>query len=346
MIYVSIKLSVIVPVYNAEKYITQCIESLLNQSLQECEFIFINDGSQDDSRQIIENYQDLDDRIKLINQENQGVSIARNEGLLVATGEYIGFVDADDFIEKNMYEILYTSAKQSVCDVIISNFVSEIKGNKIITRYPFPIGITLNKDYINLEILPYFLKENNLNTGCNKIYKNKVVRENSIKFPEEVPLGEDGLFNMQFFSFADTMKYLDYSGYFYREVGGSATRNIVGKDYFNRALEVYNMKLPAIYKELIKKEKINKLRSIKLIKSVMSYIHIYFTPSKELSFIKRFRYIENMISNKDVRKALLEGYNELYNTLGRYEKFILNLIKRKSTMGLYCVTAYSRFRNK
>jgi glycosyltransferase involved in cell wall biosynthesis len=243
----SLKVSVIIPVYNAEKYINQCIESLINQTLQECEFIFINDGSKDESQQIIENYQKLDVRIKLINQENQGVSIARNVGLRIAKGEYIGFVDADDFIEKKMYEILYTTAKQNDSDVIISNFESEIEGHKINTKYPFPIEVTLNNDYINEEILPYFLKEDNLNTGCNKIYKNKVIRENNLKFPEKVPLGEDGLFNMCFFSFADTMKYIDYTGYFYREVEGSATRNITGMDYFNRAIEVYNMKVPAIY---------------------------------------------------------------------------------------------------
>ncbi|WP_338789112.1 glycosyltransferase [Metabacillus sp. FJAT-53654] len=342
----SLKVSVIIPVYNAENYITQCIDSLLNQTLQECEFIFINDGSKDDSQRIIEGYQKLDERIKLINQENQGVSIARNVGLRVANGEYIGFVDSDDYIDKKMYEKLYTSAKQSDFDVIISNFESEIEGHKIITNYPFPIEVTLNNDYINQEILPYFLKEDNLNTGCNKIYKNKVIRENNLKFPEKVPLGEDGLFNMRFFSFANTLKYIDYTGYFYREVEGSATRNIAEKDYFNRAIEVYNMKLPAIYKELLKKEKIHHLKSLKLIKSVMSYIYVYFTPSKELSFRQRFRYIKNMVSNNDVRKALLICYNELNSTLGRYEKLVLNLIKRKSTAGLYFVTAYSRFRNK
>ncbi|MES9697320.1 glycosyltransferase [Bacillus sp. JJ927] len=104
-------MSVIIPVYNAEKYITQCIESLLNQTLRECEFIFINDGSTDNSEKIIEDYKKINDRITLINQENQGVSIARNRGLDVSTGEYVGFVDADDYIEKDMYEMLYNAAK-------------------------------------------------------------------------------------------------------------------------------------------------------------------------------------------------------------------------------------------
>ncbi|WP_368657367.1 glycosyltransferase [Metabacillus halosaccharovorans] len=338
----SIKVSVIIPVLNAEKYITQCIESLINQALRECEFIFINDGSTDRSQQIIENYQKLDNRIKLVNQENQGVGIARNEGLLVAAGEYIGFVDADDFIDKKMYETLYNSAKRSDCDVVISNYESEIEEHKIITKYHFPNETTLHKDYIQEDILPYLLKEDNLNSVCNKIYKNKVVKEKNLKFPEKVPLGEDSLFNIRFFSIADTMEYIDYTGYFYREVKGSATRNIAGKDYFNRSIEVYNMKLPEV---LLKKERVHKLRSIKLIKSVMSFIHIYFTPSKEQSFSTRFRYIERMISNKDVREALKVCYGDLMSNVGRYDKCILNLIKIKSTIGLYFVTAYSRYRN-
>ncbi|WP_243556899.1 glycosyltransferase [Priestia megaterium] len=82
----NVKVSVVIPVYNAEKYITECIESLLNQTLKQCEFIFVNDGSKDNSLQIIENYRKKDNRVKLINQENQGVSIARNNGLEIALG--------------------------------------------------------------------------------------------------------------------------------------------------------------------------------------------------------------------------------------------------------------------
>ncbi|MDQ0242555.1 glycosyltransferase involved in cell wall biosynthesis [Bacillus fengqiuensis] len=342
----SIKVSVIIPVYNVEKYIAQCIESLLSQTLQECEFIFINDGSKDKSGHIIEKYQELDNRISLINQENQGVSIARNLGLQLAAGEYIGFVDADDYIEKDMYEILYKSAKRSDCDVVISNFKSEMEGNKVITKYPFPIDTILHKNYIEQELLPYFLKTDNLNSAVNKLYKQKVIKENNVKFPDKVALGEDGMFNMQFFSHAVTMKYIEYAGYHYREVAGSATRNISGKDYFHRALEVYRLQLPETYTGKINKTKIQQLKSIKLVNSVMSYIHVYLTPSKDMSFSKRYDYVKNMVGNRDVREALSIYYNEVYYALGRYEKFIVDMIKRKSIMGLYCATAYSRFRNK
>ncbi|MDM5190861.1 glycosyltransferase [Bacillus sp. DX4.1] len=340
------KVSVVIPVYNAGKYITQCIESLLNQTLQECEFIFINDGSIDNSKEIIEKYKQLDDRITLINQENQGVSIARNMGLHLAAGEYVGFVDADDCIERDMYETLYNSVKQSNCDVVISNFKGETEGHKVITKYPFPIDIVLKKDYIEQEILPYFLKADNLNTVVNKIYRNNLIKENNVKFPSGIALGEDGMFNVEFFSIATRMKYIDYVGYHYREVAGSATRNISEKDYFQRAVEIYTMELPQIYTDKIDRVRICELKSIKFINSVMSYIHIYFTPSKDVSFSRRYRYVKNMIRNKYVREALPIYYSAIYSKLGRYEQFIIDSIKRQSTVGLYCATAYSRFRNK
>ncbi|PFJ08222.1 glycosyl transferase family 2 [Bacillus cereus] len=340
------KVSVIIPVYNAEKYITQCIESLLSQTLQECEFIFVNDGSKDTSRQILERYQKLDNRIKLVNQKNQGVSTARNEGLQIAIGEYIGFVDADDYIEPDMYEILYNSAKQSNCDAVISNFKWEIRGHKIITKYSFPVDIVLKTDFIEQDLLPYFLKEDNLNTVCNKVYRNNLIREKNVEFPEKVVLGEDGMFNIQFFSNATSLKYIDYTGYHYREVVGSATKNISEKDYFRRAVEVYTMELPKIYIDKIDNVRMNQLKAIKFINSVMSYIHIYFTPCENVGFNKRYEYVKNMVRNKYVREALPIYYRETYSTLGKYEKFVVYLVKIKSTIGLYCVTAYSRFRNQ
>ena len=103
----------------------------------------------------------------------------------------------------------------------------------------------------------------------NKFYKNKIIKENNIRFPERIALGEDGLFNIQFFSHANSIKYIHYSGYHYREVAGSATRSISEKDYFQRALEVYNMEIPEIYEVINNKQKIKKLKSIKLIHSVI-----------------------------------------------------------------------------
>ncbi|MGM7721169.1 glycosyltransferase [Metabacillus sp. Hm71] len=340
----SVNVSVIIPVYNAEKYVAHCIESLLAQTLKECEFIFINDGSKDESLKIIERYRKLDHRIKIINQKNQGVSIARNRGLEIAAGEYIGFVDSDDYIKNNMYEVLYTSVKQDDCDAIISNLEYEMNGNKFVTTYPFSNDTKLDKTYIEQQLLPYFLKNDNLNTAVNKLYRREIINKNKIMFPEKVALGEDGLFNIRFFCYANSFKYINYSGYHYREVIGSATRNISKKDYFNRAIEVYNLEIPEIQGK-IDEMKIQQLKSIKLIKNVMSYIHVYFTPTKEINFTNRYKYICNMINNKDVRKALKTFYISNYKSLGRYERVVINLVKYKFTFGLYLTVGYSRFRN-
>ena len=118
----NIKVSIIVPVYNSEKYLQTLINSLIAQTLKEIEIIVIDDGSTDSSGKILDDYQSELEKIKVIHKQNAGVSAARNTGLEVASGEYIGFVDSDDWIEKDMYEKLYNTAKLKNCNVVICNF--------------------------------------------------------------------------------------------------------------------------------------------------------------------------------------------------------------------------------
>ena len=118
----TVKVSIIVPVYNPGKFIYQCIDSLLNQTLKECEFIFVNDGSTDNSLSILKSYQEKDTRIKIIDQTNSGSSIAKNNGIKVATGEYIGFSDSDDYFEIDALETLYNYSKNNNLEIITSNY--------------------------------------------------------------------------------------------------------------------------------------------------------------------------------------------------------------------------------
>jgi glycosyltransferase involved in cell wall biosynthesis len=341
-----IKVSVIIPVYNAEKYLAECIESLLGQTLKECEFIFVNDGSKDSSREILEDYKKRDSRIILINQKNQGVSIARNNGLKIASGDYLGFVDADDFIEEDMLEILYNSAKESDIDIVVSNIETKVDGCKIIVKYPFPLQKFLQKDFIQEEILPYFIKRDDLNSACNKIYSKKLIKDNLIRFPENTPLGEDGIFNIQAFCHARKVQFIDYTGYHYRETLGSATRNILENDYFSRAIEIYNSELPSLLIGSIGERKVQLLKTIKLVNSVMSLSHIYFKSTNDLSFRKRYKCVKNMIRNKYVKEALDRDYADIYFSLNRYEKILIRMIKKQLTVGIYFLTGYSSFRNK
>ena len=164
-------ISIIVPVYNVEKYISKCIESLINQTYNNIEIIIINDGSVDKTKTICEQFAHKDGRIILINTENKGVSHARNIGIKKAKGDYIGFVDSDDFIEKEMYEKLIYNARENnaeICACDWTNLVDYEKGRGTIT-------IIDNKE----NIVNSLFYNNNINGYmCNKLYKKALLIDN------------------------------------------------------------------------------------------------------------------------------------------------------------------------
>lgn len=116
------KISIIIPVYNSAKFLKQCMESLINQTLKEIEIICINDGSTDESLEILKFYSQKDERIKIVDKENEGQSVARNIGIEMASGEYLGFVDSDDWVDLDYFEKLYNSAKRNNCDMACAGF--------------------------------------------------------------------------------------------------------------------------------------------------------------------------------------------------------------------------------
>jgi glycosyltransferase involved in cell wall biosynthesis len=340
------KLSVVIPVYNAGRYLNRCIDSLLAQTMGECEFIFVNDGSTDDSASVLEQYLAADERIKLIHQSNKGVSMARNAGLAVARGDYIGFVDADDDIAADLYERMYTAATQEDCDVVVSNFVSELGGHQVVTSYPFHRNMVIPEACIRNEVLPFFMRSDSLNTACSKLYRRKIIEDYSIRFPENVALGEDGMFNILYFSRIRSMLYIDYTGYYYRETPGSATRNVAAKDYFLRAVEVYESEVPLCYRSKISPSAINRLKSVKLIHSVLSYVHVYLEPSAHMGYFDKWRYVSRMIKHRRVRAALPVYQKEMKEQLGGYQRLLLFFIRQRSLLGIQMLTAYSRYKNK
>lgn len=340
-----IKVSVIIPVYNCEKYIGQCVETLINQTLKECEFIFINDGSNDNSLNILSDFEKKDSRIKIINQTNQGVSAARNAGLKIVDGEYIGFVDGDDYVEEDYFERLYECAKENSCDMVFANWRSEQEGHENTLNLPFQKEVVLNKVYIETEIYPFFLKADGLNSVCNKIIKRKLIIENNITFPKGVTLGEDAAFNIKAFTYASNCYYVDYTGYYYREVEGSATRDIIRKDYFRSALSVYKENHEEFNNWSLTDEEIKRLKSIKFINNVISYTYVYFKPNDKNKLRDRFIYIKNMIKTKEVVQALKSCKETVIVERGRYDRALINMIEKKLVLGIYLLTTYSRIRN-
>lgn len=173
------KISIVVPVYNVDKYLNECLNSLINQTLKDIEIICINDGSKDNSLKILEQYQKKDERIKVINQDNLGVSIARNNGIKLAKGDYIGFVDGDDTVDLNYFEKLYNSITQNNSDIATATAIRKRKHSQ-----KYRVFYNEEKTYTALEDK---IKICNIPKCCyiwNKLYKkdliaNELFKENS-----------------------------------------------------------------------------------------------------------------------------------------------------------------------
>ena len=213
-----VKVSIIVPVYNVEKYLRQCMDSILNQSLKEIEIICINDGSTDNSLQILEEYAQRDKRIKIINKRNEGLSSARNTGMEYATGEYIGFVDSDDFINEKMYENLYINAKSNKSDIVMCPaYVFDDKIPELNHKKPYFSLECLDKKFDN-KIFDHTQTKNlifNVNVTCwNKIYKYQFLNEIGAKFHKMY--FEDNIFFYETYLKAKRISLIRDFLYYYR----------------------------------------------------------------------------------------------------------------------------------
>ena len=173
-----IKVSVIVPVYNGEKFIEECIKNVLNQTLEEFELIIINDGSTDNTLDICKRNSEIDKKIRIINQENEGVSSARNKGIEQSNGEYICFVDCDDKIEDNYLEELYNTCEENNVKISCCTIESiDNKGNIISSRF------MEDGYYKKIDALDELFKFRGLNWGpCGKLFHKSLIKGN-LKFP-------------------------------------------------------------------------------------------------------------------------------------------------------------------
>lgn len=176
------KISIIVPVYMVEKYIERCILSILNQDFTNFELILVNDGSKDRSKEICEELSKKDQRIVLINKENGGLSSARNAGLKVAKGDYIGFVDSDDWIEKDMYKLLYQNIVKHNADISVCKYKVE-KNDQIKVYQTFePTDVKILNSKTAMDNLLYGKEIDLTQFACDKLYKRELF--NDIIYPE------------------------------------------------------------------------------------------------------------------------------------------------------------------
>lgn len=218
------EVSVIVPLYNAEKYIGRCLGSLLAQTFKNIEVIIINDGSTDRSKDIANEFCRQDSRISIFDFPNRGVSSARNEGIIRAKGEWILFVDADDYIDKDTIEILLNTQARHNVDTVLYSFYFEFENTTKSGLLP--------SSYIHLrDLLEERIKVENpdivLCSPFNKLYNKKIIIDNKIRFDSDLPYGEDFEFNSKYFSYAHNIVLTSQVLYHYDcSIGNSGVKKV------------------------------------------------------------------------------------------------------------------------
>lgn len=222
--------SVIVPVYNVEKYIRRCIESILNQTYTNFELILVDDGSSDNSGTICDEYANRDNRIIVIHKENGGVSTARNAGIDVARGKYIMFVDSDDFLAYNCLELLLAASRNFMVDLIIGGYNTinyKVLKNKTVFKENQLMDL-----HVRIEGFVDILTEAVINrrgqfycTPWAKLYKTSIINDNKLRFIEGIKHSEDNIFNIDFYQFIDNVSLVKSCVYNYNcAVPGAATK--------------------------------------------------------------------------------------------------------------------------
>ena len=218
------KVSVIVAAYNIENYIERCLMSIVNQTLNDIEIIVVNDGSIDKTKSIIEDIASKDSRIIVINQENNGLIEARKSGLIKATGEYILFIDGDDWIEVEAIELLYNKANFEDLDIVMYNAFNSYDDRKEELN---TFNLIYNEDINNTCINPlkYLFKGNISPCIWSKLLKREFIEKNNIIFPSEISFGEDLATVATLFMYKPKVGIVDKHLYNYYQRETSITKN-------------------------------------------------------------------------------------------------------------------------
>ena len=287
--------SVIVPVYNSELYLKRCINSIVQQSYKNLEIILINDGSTDFSLSICNEFQIKDSRIKLINKKNEGVSAARNQGIAHATGDYIGFVDSDDWIEKDYYYELVEAIEKNQATISVCGYISEDGNNKIRSTQNKSVEIYNSSE----AIAELFKGDIYMGHLCNKLYKSEIFVNNLLN--EQIDMYEDLLFNVKAMTKGEKVVFIPTFGYHYIRHPNSSSAAINDK-YFT-VIHAY---------KLMKQElEISSPSAIK-----------YFNKSQiRLYIVTAIRMVNSENYNKEYSHLIVKSLRELFKETSNKKDF-------------------------
>lgn len=302
-------ISIIVPIYNTERYLEKCLDSLVNQTLKNIEIILINDGSPDNSEKIIKKYlKKYSDKIVYYKKENEGQGVARNYAIKLARGEYLTFVDSDDFVEKTMLEELYNKVKDESADIVVSTKMYEIKSETLTIS-------SANFDESN----PYKKYILNNSGPVGKIIKKEIIQDNNLYFPN-LRAYEDIAVVPLWGLYAKKISYIEKAFYYYVIHEGSTMKQ-----------SIYNEKLTNIYSSLDNLYRNFKLLSNDKYNNELEWIYIeHLLHAASLRFLK-FNKLDEIRKINTIMKEKFPNWNKnkYYQTRNIKYKIVCRLIYKE-----------------
>lgn len=330
-------ISIVVPVYNTEKYLKQCIDSILAQTFRGFELILVDDGSADESPKICDEYQLADSRVKVIHQENGGLIASRKSGVLGARGKYIGFIDSDDWIDKNMYEELCTKAVLDNADIVVCNMLFEYDRLTTKCTEKTKPGVYDEQRLIK-EVYPTMLFNGHsggtdiLGSLCNKIFLTSIIRDAFINIDMGIHYGEDSACVYPCFLDAKRVTILNDSYlYHYRQNMESVTKNytknmkervFVVCDYMKKAFEKRNAAYMYYQVEGY------------FIGGIMVVINNLCYENNPNTYAQKIQYLKNLANEEMLQQAL---NNVSTNEFRKIYRLYAKLLQKHSPKRLYAV---------
>ena len=309
------EISIIVPIYNAEEYLKRCIDSVRNQTFTNYELLLINDGSIDNSWDICNSEAQKDERIHVINQKNSGVSKARNNALDCSKGHYIIFLDADDWLEQAALEVLLNEITKYNADIVCASHIIHKRFNRRLA-VKYENSTWKEKEFVS-KFDSFFRTVATAPWG--KLYKREIVEDNSIRFPENIPYGEDTIFNLNYYKYCDTVRISDKMVYNYN----FTNENSAMKRYYPQYID-YMQEILFEYKQFyIAKQSEN------LYLKIESETEIYF-----FEMILDYYLLSNL-SKKDKVKKIEEIMNALKKIMNNADLGYMEYIKNENWIGIY-----------
>ena len=326
------KISVLIPVYNVEDYLKECLDSVCSQSFKDIEIICVNDGSSDDSLNILKNYSDVDSRIRIISQRNKGLGAARNNALKHANGKYIYFLDSDDYIDLKTLEILYNNALSNDSDIVLYKFRIFDDNKNVHSRHEeYKIDeIFGDIDYSNFVFSCKDVKKHVLNTAfsaCLKLYKKEFLDLwDDLYFPEGLSF-EDIVFHVKVMIRASKISFVPNSFYYYR----SNLKSILNFSF--NALDIF--RIIDLVEEFLHKNNCYSEFEDEFIFFKISQILAYIISAKSQDYFSKAKeeflnlHINDMTT---LKKYAIDGYNLVCESNNYEEYLILYYSNKISTL--------------